>query len=179
MKFTEFLRLNESEDKVQPKTTKELKRIINMTTYEKGLDCDLNFIDTSKITDMTELFRESKFKGDISKWDVSNVKDMYGMFQESKFDGDISKWDVSKVKNMDSMFYKSEFNGDISKWDVSSVITMEGMFKGSEFKGDISNGMFLMLKVWLAYSKILHLKAMNLIGINIINSRNTSELLLT
>ena len=56
MKFTEYLRLNESSRNVQPKTKKELIQIIKDTIEKEGFDCDLNFIDTSKITDMIELF---------------------------------------------------------------------------------------------------------------------------
>ena len=52
MKFTEYLRLNESESTVQPKTKKELIQIIKDTIEKEGYDCDLNFIDTCKITDI-------------------------------------------------------------------------------------------------------------------------------
>ena len=131
MRFTEYLRLNESESTVQPKNLGELRQIITDTVKEKGLDCDLNFIDTSKITDMTLLFNAQKlqgFNGDISKWDVSNVKSMECMFMNSYFNGDISKWDTSKVENMECMFANSKFNGDISKWDVSSVENMTDVF---------------------------------------------------
>ena len=38
--------------KVQPTSTEELKEIIERTIEERGLNCDLNFIDVSKITDM-------------------------------------------------------------------------------------------------------------------------------
>ena len=107
MKFTEYLRLNESEDKVQPKNKTELKEIVEKTIKEKGLDCDLNFIDTSKITDMSDLFAYAKFNGDISNWNVSNVESMENMFRFSKFQGDISKWNVSNVKNMSAMFESS------------------------------------------------------------------------
>ena len=58
---------------------------------------DLRFICTTKITDMSKLFSESQFNGDISNWDVSNVINMIGMFYKSQFNGDISKWDVSNV----------------------------------------------------------------------------------
>ena len=58
---------------------------------------DLRFICTTKITDMSKLFSESQFNGDISNWDVSNVTNMIGMFYKSQFNGDISKWDVSNV----------------------------------------------------------------------------------
>ena len=60
-------------------------------------DEDLRFICTTKITDMSKLFSESQFNGDISNWDVSNVTNMIGMFYKSQFNGDISKWDVSNV----------------------------------------------------------------------------------
>ena len=80
MKFTEYLRLNESEDKVQPKNIDDLKELIYEAITKDGLNCDLNFIDTSKIKNMGGLFANSKFNGDISKWDVSNVEDMDDMF---------------------------------------------------------------------------------------------------
>ena len=54
MTFVEYL--NESEYKVQPKTKKELKQIIEDTIKEKGNNCDLNFIDTSLITNMSYMF---------------------------------------------------------------------------------------------------------------------------
>ena len=66
MKFREFL-LNEAEHTVQPKTKNELARMIKNTIKRKGNNCDLNFIDTSKITDMPYLFEESEFNGDVSK----------------------------------------------------------------------------------------------------------------
>ena len=137
MKFKYFL--NEAtKTTVQPKTEDELKDIIEDTIKEQGFNCDLNFIDTSLIKDMRDMFAESKFNGDISKWDVSNVENMRNMFAKSKFNGDISKWDVSNVENMSTMFAKSKFNGDISKWDVSNVKDMRYMFYKSNFNGNIS-----------------------------------------
>jgi surface protein len=123
---------------VKPTTKLELAWIIEETIEKEGLNCDLNFIDTSSITDMSWLFSYSQFNGDISMWDVSNVTDMYDMFSNSKFNGDISKWDVKNVRNMGGMFCNSQFNGDISKWDVSRVIDMGSMFSDSKFNGDIS-----------------------------------------
>ena len=66
---------NESGYTVCPTTKEELKEIIKKTIKEKDNKCDLNFIDTSKITDMSFLFSPggggfNKFDGDISKWDV-------------------------------------------------------------------------------------------------------------
>lgn len=123
---------------VQPKTKEELEDIIENTIKEKGSNCDLNFIDTSLITDMSRLFMGSDFNGVISEWDVSNVTDMSGMFEESSFKGDLSDWDVSNVEDMSEMFWASYFNGNLSKWNVSKVIDMRSMFAESEFNGDIS-----------------------------------------
>ena len=64
-------RLNESGAAFSPTTKKELQELIYRRIKEQGPKCDLNDIDVSRITDMSELFRESNFRGDISKWDVS------------------------------------------------------------------------------------------------------------
>ena len=95
--------------------------------------------DVSKVTDMGGMFYNSSFNQDISSWDVSNVKNMSCMFYKSSFNQDISSWDVSNVKNMSCMFYKSSFNQDISSWDVSNVENMSRMFSYSSFNQDISS----------------------------------------
>ena len=67
---------------------------------------DLNFLDVSRVTDMSGLFKHWNMplrniyaKLDISKWDVSNVTKMAYMFDgcEHVDFGDLSKWDRSKV----------------------------------------------------------------------------------
>ena len=80
MKFTEYLRLTESVNTVQPKNSSELKKIVEDTIEKEGKACDLNFIDTSKIKVMYKLFEGSDFDGDISEWDVSSVENMKYMF---------------------------------------------------------------------------------------------------
>ena len=56
-----------------PHTKNELQNLIDKLIKERGLEADLNDIDTSAITDMFNVFYKSQFNGDISKWDVSNV----------------------------------------------------------------------------------------------------------
>lgn len=102
---------------MRPKTKEELIKIIIQTIKKEGLECDLNFIDTSLITNMNRLFKGTNFNGDISNWNVSNVRDMCGMFESvSKFNGNISKWNVSKVKDMSFMFGNCSLENNPPKW---------------------------------------------------------------
>ena len=122
----------------KPKTKEQLKQLIENRIKKEGPKCNLNDIDVSAITDMSYLFENSVFNGDIAMWDVSQVTNMDSMFAESEFNGNIAKWNVGNVENMESMFEATNFNGDISKWDVSNVKYMSFMFAFSDFNRDIS-----------------------------------------
>jgi len=102
--------------------------------------------DTSRVTDMTELFFDSpNFNDDISHWDVSNVTNMQDMFYFAQaFNSDISEWNTSNVTNMKGMFGGAwSFNIDISNWDVSHVENMYAMFMNSKsFNEDLSKWEF-------------------------------------
>nr|DAN42524.1 MAG TPA: hypothetical protein [Caudoviricetes sp.] len=96
---------------VRPSTKDELRSLIEQQIKKQGPSVNLNFIDTSSITDMSELFyglgnviRSIK----IDEWDVSNVTNMYATSRTAC--------------SHDVMFYGCKsFNADLSEWDVSSV----------------------------------------------------------
>ena len=113
-----------------PQTKEELRNIIEQRIEQEGNEVNLNDIDVSNIKDMSHLFEDTNFNGDISKWNVSNVTNMSRMFSYcSLFNQDISSWDVSNVNNMRGMFYLcSKFNQDISGWDVSNVTGIFAVF---------------------------------------------------
>ena len=97
-----------------PKNITELRKIIREEIDKYGIHCDLNFIDISKITDLSHLF--------------SRTDSIYKTYE---FDGDISNWDVSHVDTFDYMFFESDFTGeygDISKWHIKNGATGNCMF---------------------------------------------------
>ena len=128
--INEALKLGKPRYRYYPKTKEELQDIIKQRIKDEGNDVDLNDIDVSNITDMSSLFEEIDFNGDISNWDVSNVRYMKYMFYEcNSFNQDISKWNVSNVTNMVGMFgHCYKFNKDISNWNVSKVNAHTLMF---------------------------------------------------
>lgn len=97
-------------------------------------DANLNWIDTSKVTDMSYLFNSSSMNFNISEWDVSNVEKMDAMFAYTYiFQGDLSKWDVSNVRSMIAMFRNSIYVGDISNWNINHC-NVEEMFYQCQMK---------------------------------------------
>lgn len=130
--------LNTMKIKYFPETRYELRKLVCNESIK------LWEIDTSKITDMHNLFYQSERKDftGIEDWNVSNVKDMSHMFEYAvRFNQDIGSWNTENVKDMNRMFLKTvNFNQDISRWNVSNVEDMFCMFENAEsFNQDISN----------------------------------------
>lgn len=126
---------------VQPETKDELITIIQQAISDCGSSVDLNFIDTSKITNMNHLFAGfngyyglENFNGNISKWNVSNVTNMAFMFSRNRrFNQPLNDWDVSNVTNMLFMFSGAKkFNQPLNNWDVSNVTKMKAMFSDAK-----------------------------------------------
>ena len=93
--------------KYHPETKEELLKLCRDESVYLG------DIDTSKITDMSDLFRgndELRYSRDFSGikfWNVSNVTDMSSMFHNSSFNQDIGSWDVP-CGDMEALFENRE-----------------------------------------------------------------------
>ncbi len=107
----------------------------------------LEYWDVSKVTDMTNLFKDyTFFDDDVSQWNVGQVTSMRGMFENAQNvgvrRGDVSGWDVSSVTDMANMFKNATLFNVHLNWDaqVAGVLSTSGMFYGaSEFNnGEIS-----------------------------------------
>ena len=116
-----------------PETKEELIKNIEECLNSKNYN--LNCIDTSKITDMSYLFKDILLpytdKIYFNKWDVSNVKDMSYMFANCYYiNPDLSSWNVSNVEDMNRMFENcSAFEGKgLENWDASNIKNMQFMF---------------------------------------------------
>ena len=119
-----------------PKDKKELLKII--CKLLKSGKTNLNCIDTSNITDMSDLFSDVENKKhipvkdiDISEWNVSNVTNMFAMFYACEhFDSDLSNWDVSKVDNMHTMFADCKnFTGKgLENWNTAKLEILTNTF---------------------------------------------------
>ena len=145
--------------------TEYLNEDIDIEECEAQECYDLSKLDTCEITDISSIFRNSEFNGDISTWNVSNVTNMRYMFWAAinfnqKLNFDTSKvtnmnsmfyeaisfnqplnFNTSNVTNMEAMFYEAEkFNSDIGNWDVSNVIDMSYIFANTKaFNQNISS----------------------------------------
>ena len=123
--------------------TDSFKTSDQIDIYKKNKkECyDLSNLNVSQINDMSSIFDNSLYNGDLSKWDVSNCKNMILMFFESEFNNNSLKdWNTSSVINFLNIFKSSEFNGDLSNWNFNSTIKLEGCFFESKFNNNsISN----------------------------------------
>lgn len=104
---------------------------------------DLSQLNTSKVTDMSDVFYACKAtKLIIDKLDTSQVRDMTGMFKLScVIELDLYNFNTSKVENMREMFESCQASKiNISKLDTSQVRDMDAMFKWCKAeKLDFSN----------------------------------------
>lgn len=112
---------------------------------------------TSKVTDMSYLFRETGKNattwdiGDLSGWDTSSVTNMYRLFCEAGITstvwsiGDLSNWKTDNVTDMANMFYKAGYSaskfdiGNLNNWQTSKVKNMGAMFREAGYNASEFN----------------------------------------
>ena len=101
--------------------------------FEKATSIDLSALDTSQVTNMSDMFYgcSSLTSLDVSKFDTSKVTSMAYMFHRcSKLTSlDLRNFDTSKVTSMTYMFdgCSSLTSLDVSSFDTSNA-RIEGMF---------------------------------------------------
>ena len=95
---------------------------------------DFSELDTSKVTDMTEMYHSMCVEYSyFTDFDTRNVTTMEYAFYDSCFGEEIENFNTSKVTNMAWCFERSSiYNFDLKKWDVSNVTDMTGMFYFSD-----------------------------------------------
>lgn len=94
MRLRELLNESKVEYKYFPKDKDELRSLVLKLVFERGVEADLNDIDVSNVTDMSNVLKGQSFifNGDISKWDVSKAKHMDNMFKNSPLEGNEPGW---------------------------------------------------------------------------------------
>ena len=109
----------------------------NMFWNSKAESIDLSSFDTSKVTDMNSMFRESvatEING-LENFDTSSVTDMSQMFYKSQATSlDLSSFDTSNVTSMSWMFHNSaatEIKG-LENFNTSKVTDMSYMFSNTK-----------------------------------------------
>ncbi|WP_267525524.1 BspA family leucine-rich repeat surface protein [Campylobacter sp. MG1] len=112
-----------NELKYKPKNKKELKALVSDESI------NLADIDTSLITNMSKLFKDSERKdfSGINTWDTSRVKNMCSMFENCKNFNQALDFDTSNVTDMGAMFcgcesFNQAINFNISKANIYGLI---------------------------------------------------------
>ena len=126
----------------QPQSNEEIKEAVKLWHEDRQKAIDkyghISLWDTSKITDMSNLFRFpcSWFNDNISDWDVSNVTSMCNMFCSCTcFNQPLNNWNVSNVIDMRWMFLDCvSFNQPLNNWNISNSVKTDGMFMDARFK---------------------------------------------
>ncbi|QKF07500.1 BspA family leucine-rich repeat surface protein [Berryella wangjianweii] len=98
--------------------------------------------DTSHVTNMSAMLKETAFNQPIGNWDTSHVTDMSYMFNGARaFNQPLNDWDVSNVTRMTYMFgLAREFNQPLDRWNTGNVTTMDRMFNAARaFNQPIGN----------------------------------------
>ncbi len=94
---------------------------------------DLNYIDTSELTDLSYVLGSSKMESvDVSQWDTSNVENLNEAFYGTALKTiDLSNWNTSKVHSMNATFFDSQslISLDLSTWKIDNLTSLNDTFR--------------------------------------------------
>ena len=150
---------------------------------ENILDIDLTSFDTSKVTDMHDMFcyMVNLTSLNLSSFDTSQVTNMAYMFigMHNLTNLDLSSFDTSKVAYMGYMFsgVSKLTSLNLSNFDTSQVTDMRYMFSGMSSITSLNLSNFNTSKVTNMkgmFSKINNLISLNLSGFNTSNVTDMS-----
>ena len=134
--FEEFLAFSSSFN--QPISNLDLssaKTIKGMFKNSTKFNQELSELDVSNVEDFTSAFEGTTYfrnTNALKNWNPSSAKNMTRMFYESAFNGEITDWNVSSVTDMTEMFARSNFNQPLN-WNSSNVISFEGFLEQTSY----------------------------------------------
>ena len=118
-------------DEIQPTSTafwfSDMKKVTAINNLSK--------LDTSKVTCMTEMFRNCQKVAslDVGHFDTSKCESLWDTFNNCQTitSLDVSRWDVSNVGGAAGLFYgcNNLLSIDVSNWRTSKMFNMQGMFR--------------------------------------------------
>lgn len=111
--------------------TSNVTNMSNMFGYSSSLKT-VPLLNTSKVTDMSSMFTSCSSLETIPKFDTSNVANMGSMFYTCEKITTIPELDTKNVTSMSYMFYNCKGLTEIPSMNTSNVINMNSMFNGCE-----------------------------------------------
>lgn len=105
----------------------------NILSFPSQVTSDLQIWNTSQVTTMISMFKNSGFNGAIGGWNTGNVTDMYDMFSgATSFNKPLNNWNTGNVIYMGGMFSSApSFNQPLNNWNTDNVTYMYAMFAGA------------------------------------------------
>ena len=122
----------------------------NTNEFDQNINTNMDKWNTSKVTSMERMFKNTNFNGNISDWDVSKVGTLREMFDNANnFNQDISNWNMKSTGDIVNMFrYANKFNcggQSMINWLEDCVINSNlkdftGLFDGAtSFNSSVKN----------------------------------------
>ena len=118
-------------DNMEPRILTDDNKTIDKNIYFIPVKRDgTPLLDTSKVTNMEQMFNYCKNLITIPELNTSNVTNMENTFYGCRNLTTIPKLNTSKVTNMEQMFYDCSSLTTIPLLNTSNVTNMHGMFNG-------------------------------------------------